>query len=87
VAGTCQYGKEPSGYIKCGEISRLAGQLLKKDSAPWSKLVSMKLQLPKRKRVTAAVANGALLHLSDTVRTVRGFILSPWCSRDICCAV
>jgi hypothetical protein len=20
VAGTCEYGKEPSGYIKCGEF-------------------------------------------------------------------
>jgi hypothetical protein len=39
VAGTCEYGKEPSGSIKRG-ISWLAaktGQLLKKDSAAWSK--------------------------------------------------
>jgi hypothetical protein len=39
VAGTCEYGKEPSGSIKCGEFLGYAktGQLLKKDSAPWSK--------------------------------------------------
>jgi hypothetical protein len=40
VSGTCEYGKEPSGSIKCGGISWLAaktGQLLKRDSAPWSK--------------------------------------------------
>jgi hypothetical protein len=39
VAGTCEYGKEPSGSIKMRGISWLAaktGQLLK-DSAPWSK--------------------------------------------------
>jgi hypothetical protein len=40
VAGPCEYGKEPSGSIKCGEFFGLAaktGQLFKKDSAPWSK--------------------------------------------------
>jgi hypothetical protein len=39
VAGTCEYGKEPSGSIKCGEflLAATTGQLLKKDSAPWSK--------------------------------------------------
>jgi hypothetical protein len=40
VAGTCEYGKELSGSIKVRGISLLAantGQLLKKDSAPWSK--------------------------------------------------
>jgi len=30
MAGTCEWGNEPSGSIKCGEF-------LKKDSAPWSK--------------------------------------------------
>jgi hypothetical protein len=49
VAGTCEYAKEPSGSIKCGElISWLAaktGQLLKKDSAPWSKSVSNVLKV------------------------------------------
>jgi hypothetical protein len=40
VAGTCEYGKELSVSIKMRGISCLAaqtGQLLKKDSAPWSK--------------------------------------------------
>jgi hypothetical protein len=40
VAGTCEYGKESSDSIKCGDFSWLAaktGQLLKRDSAPWSK--------------------------------------------------
>jgi hypothetical protein len=40
VAGTCEYGKELSGFIKMRGISWLAaksGQLLKNDSAPWSK--------------------------------------------------
>jgi hypothetical protein len=39
VAGTCEYGKEPSVH-KMWRISWLAaktGQLPKKDSAPWSK--------------------------------------------------
>jgi hypothetical protein len=40
VEGTCGYGKETSGSIRMRGISWLAaktGQLLKKDSAPWSK--------------------------------------------------
>ena len=38
LAGTCECGYEPSGSIKCGEyLDQLqTGQLLKKDSAPWS---------------------------------------------------
>ena len=37
-AGTCKCGNEPSGSIKCGECLEYlrTGQLLKKDSAPWS---------------------------------------------------
>ena len=39
VAGTCEYGNEPSRSIKCGEFLDYlrTGWLLKKDSAPWSK--------------------------------------------------
>jgi hypothetical protein len=40
VAGTCEYGKEHFGFHEMRGISWLAaktGQLLKKDSAPWSK--------------------------------------------------
>jgi hypothetical protein len=40
VAGTCDSGKETSGSIKMRGISWVAaktGQLLKRDSAPWSK--------------------------------------------------
>ena len=39
VAGTFECGNEPSGFIECGEfLDQLqTGQLLKKDSAPWSK--------------------------------------------------
>ena len=39
VQGTCDCGNELSGSIKCGEfLDQLStGQLLKKDSAPWSK--------------------------------------------------
>ena len=42
LAGTCEYGNEPSDSIKCGEfLDQLqTGQLLKKDSALWSKEVS-----------------------------------------------
>ena len=38
VAGTCECCNEPSGSIKCGEFLDYlkTGQLLKKDSAPWS---------------------------------------------------
>jgi hypothetical protein len=48
VAGTCEYGKELLGSIKMLGISWLAAktvQLLKKDSAPWSKEVSTTLIL------------------------------------------
>ena len=39
VADTCEFGNEPLGSIKRGEFldQRKTGQLLKKDSAPWSK--------------------------------------------------
>ena len=39
VADACECGDEPSGSVKCGEfLDQLqTGQLLKKDSAPWSK--------------------------------------------------
>jgi hypothetical protein len=38
MAGSCECGNEPSGFIKCGEYldSLRTGKLLKKDSAPWS---------------------------------------------------
>ena len=39
VADACECGNEPSGSVKCGEFLDWlqTGQLLKKDSAPWSK--------------------------------------------------
>ena len=39
VARTCEYGNETSGSVKCGEFLDWlkTGQLLKKDSAPWTK--------------------------------------------------
>jgi hypothetical protein len=39
VAGTCEYGNELSGSINAGNFltSCKTSQLLKKDSAPWSK--------------------------------------------------
>ena len=42
VADACECGNEPSGSMKCGEfLDQLqTSQLLKKDSAPWSKQVS-----------------------------------------------
>ena len=44
VAGTCECVNEPSGSINCGEFLEYlkSGQLLKKDSAPWSVCVSEK---------------------------------------------
>ena len=38
VADACECGNELSGSVKCREFLDLleAGQLLKKDSAPWS---------------------------------------------------
>jgi hypothetical protein len=38
VVGSCEYGNEPSGWIKCWEILEWLGdwRLLKKGSAPWS---------------------------------------------------
>ena len=44
VAGTCECGDEPSGYIECGEfLDQLkTAQLLKKDCAAWSKEVNKK---------------------------------------------
>ena len=42
MADACECGNEPSGSVKCGEfLDQLqTSQLLKKDSAPWSKKVS-----------------------------------------------
>ena len=42
VADACECGNEPLGSMKCGEfLDQLqTGQLLKEDSAPWSKKVS-----------------------------------------------
>jgi hypothetical protein len=39
MLGTCECGNEPLGSIKCGEsLDYLkTGQLLGKDSVPWSK--------------------------------------------------
>ena len=41
VADACECGNEPSGSVKCGEfLDQLqTSQLLKKDSAPWSKYI------------------------------------------------
>jgi hypothetical protein len=41
VAGSCEYGDESSGSIKCGEFlkQRRTFKLLRKDSAPWSKTI------------------------------------------------
>ena len=43
VEGTCEYGDEPSGSKNAGNFltSCRTSQLLKKDSAPWSKLVCL----------------------------------------------
>ena len=46
MADACECGNEPSGSVKCGEFS----QLLEKDSAPWSKLVS-KIVFKKKIRI------------------------------------
>jgi hypothetical protein len=37
VAGCCEHGNEPSGFIKCGEFldQMRDRQLLEKDSVPW----------------------------------------------------
>ena len=45
VVGTCECGTEPSGSIKCGEFLDWlkTSCLLKEDSAPRSKLVSIKV--------------------------------------------
>jgi hypothetical protein len=39
VSGTCECGDEPSGSIKRGEFLDYlqSSELLRKDSAPWSK--------------------------------------------------
>ena len=46
LAHACECGDEPSVSVKCGEfLDQLqASQLLKKDSAPWSKYVIRPLQ-------------------------------------------
>ena len=40
MAGTCECGNAPSGYIECGEFRDWlrTGRLVRKDSAPWSEL-------------------------------------------------
>ena len=49
VADACEYGNEPSGSMKCGEfLDQLQiSQLLKKDSAPWSKYVQLTAHIKK----------------------------------------
>ena len=49
VADTCECGNEPSGSVKCGEFLDWlqTSQLLKKDSAPWSKSILRKLYVTK----------------------------------------
>ena len=38
MAGTCGYGDEPSGSKNAGNLTSCrTSELLKKDSAPWSK--------------------------------------------------
>ena len=43
MTGTCESGNEVSGSIKCGEFLDWLriGWLLKNESAPWNKLVSI----------------------------------------------
>jgi hypothetical protein len=43
VAGSCECGNEPSDSIKCVEFFGYLSnsQLLKKDSAPWNRLVKL----------------------------------------------
>jgi hypothetical protein len=43
VAGCCECGDEPSGYIKCGEFLEWLTMflLLRKDSAAWSKSIGI----------------------------------------------
>ena len=55
VADDCECGNEPCGSVKCGEfLDQLqTSQLLKKDSAPWSKQVCSK---PARIRSTSSPA-------------------------------
>jgi hypothetical protein len=46
VAGASECGNEHSGSIKCGEFSFVElrnCQFLRKDSAPWSQSVDLKL--------------------------------------------
>ena len=44
VAGTCERGSESSGFIKCEEFDQLrTGQILKKDSAPCTLLLSTRM--------------------------------------------
>jgi len=43
VADACECGNEPSGSVKCGEfLDYMQTSLLLKDSAPWSKYVSIR---------------------------------------------
>jgi hypothetical protein len=52
MAGTCECGNEPSGSIKFGEYLDWlrTGWLLKKDSAPWIKQVSVCQRMLHRER-------------------------------------
>ena len=38
MAGTCKRGNKPSGSVKCGEF---LDSILKKDSSPWNRQVSI----------------------------------------------
>ena len=53
MAEACECGNEPSGSVKCGEfLDQLqTSQLLKKDSAPWSKYEYMPVPVAARSKV------------------------------------
>ena len=78
VADACECGNEPSGSVKCGEFldSLQTSQLLKKDSAPWSKKVigresgwpqMAQAGVQQRALILAMVDLEILLYLANTV--------------------
>jgi len=53
VAGSCECGNENSGSIKCSDylVQLQTSYMLKKNPAPWSKLVSKYLSKNKQRLV------------------------------------
>ena len=83
VADACECGNEPSGSVKCGEfLDQLqTSQLLKKDSAPWSKLGTAQECFCSQQKKFYNASRPDLQPIRPSVRQ-KSLILSPGIKSD-----